>query len=350
MKHHKYPSIGQFRNVIRGVVDSAQMVLDESSGEYVRDVSKPIPTLKFTGTVKAHGTNAGICVSASGEQYAMSRNNVITPENDNAGFAQFAECRDTKLFIKLAQETIRRKLPDLGDQDLCFYGEWCGGSIQKGVALNQLENKIWIIFGVKVISKKGEDNWWLDFNNLPLLTVDGARVYDARAFGGCEVSIDFNSPELSSNLLQELTLEVEKECPIGRYFGVSGVGEGIVYSHRYSDGSVIQFKVKGEKHSVSKVKTLVPVDVEKVKSINAFVEYAVTEARLSQAANETLMVAGELDFNRKNLGTFIKWVSSDIVKEELDVLSKNGLEMKDVGSPLSKAARNWFFSKEVLAA
>ena len=44
-------------------------------------------------------------------------------------------------------------------------------------------------------------------------------------------------------------------------------------------------KVKGEKHSSSKVKKLASVDVEKLNSIKDFVDYAVTESRLEQVKN-----------------------------------------------------------------
>ena len=101
---------------------------------------------------------------------------------------------------------------------------------------------------------------------------------------------------------------------------ISLIGEGIVWEYRNSDGSVHRFKVKGEKHSSSKVKKLASVDIEKMNSVKEFVEYAVTDSRLKQAADEILRVGGEigtthLDFDRKKLGKFIKWMSTDIVKE-----------------------------------
>jgi hypothetical protein len=41
-------------------------------------------------------------------------------------------------------------------------------------------------------------------------------------------------------------------------------------------------KVKGAKHSSSKVKTLAKVDVVKLENAKAFVEYCFTESRLNQ--------------------------------------------------------------------
>ena len=43
----------------------------------------------FYGTVKLHGTNASVVVDHEGNFYCQSRNRVITPENDNYGFAEW---------------------------------------------------------------------------------------------------------------------------------------------------------------------------------------------------------------------------------------------------------------------
>ena len=48
----------------------------------------------------------------------------------------------------------------------------------------------------------------------------------------------------------EITEAVENECPVGKHFGVSGVGEGVVWtcvSEGWNDSGT-WFKVKGEAH------------------------------------------------------------------------------------------------------
>jgi hypothetical protein len=52
------------------------------------DRSKRLPTLKFTGTVKLHGTNAAIVYQQNVGHWYQSRNRVITSINDNFGFAE----------------------------------------------------------------------------------------------------------------------------------------------------------------------------------------------------------------------------------------------------------------------
>lgn len=68
----KYPKIGQYRNVVKEVSD------------YCEHNNKELPVITFHGTVKLHGTNAGISFDPNtNELQAQSRNRIITPESDN---------------------------------------------------------------------------------------------------------------------------------------------------------------------------------------------------------------------------------------------------------------------------
>jgi hypothetical protein len=158
------------------------------------------------------------------------------------------------------------------------------------------------------------------------------------------MDIDFNQPELVQNKLSELTLAVEAECPVAKAFGFSGVGEGIVWSCEYK-GVVHRFKVKGEKHSSSKVKTLASVDVEKINSIKEFVEYAVSESRFNQGLEKTFPNNEPVDV--KKMGALMKWIVDDIIKEEMDTMVSNKLEPKDVGKYVSAKVREMFFKLPV---
>lgn len=325
-----FPKIGQFRQVVKNVREStAFQGLDENNVP-VMDYTKPQPIVTFTGTVKLHGTNAGVCYDPkTNELYAQSRKHVISIESDNAGFAFWVGANKEEL----------RSLFDVyinDDNDLItIFGEWCGGNIQKGVAITGLP-KMFVIFAVKV-----GDNWinCLEDGYSPISDVN---IYLISRFDTYTVAIDFNNPDMSVPKLQELTLAVEAECPVGRAFGVSGIGEGIVW--RDTNGNI--FKVKGEKHSSTKVKKLANVDIEKLNSINEFVDYAVTESRLEQGIDVVFTQTG-LDVDIKMLGDFLKWVMRDIISEETDTLVGNGLEPKDIGKGVSTTAREWFKAKYI---
>jgi CxxC motif-containing protein len=142
----------------------------------------------------------------------------------------------------------------------------------------------------------------------------------------------------------ELCLAVENECPVGKHFGVSGIGEGLVFKpiDPAWNSSKFWFKVKGSKHSVSKVKTLAAIDVEKVQNIPDFIEKTVTENRLKQGV-EVLQRNGVGAIEHKHIGDFIRWVYNDVIKEEKDTLLASGLEEKDLGGPVAKKAKEWLF-------
>jgi hypothetical protein len=129
-------------------------------------------------------------------------------------------------------------------------------------------------------------------------------------------------------------------------FNINLVGEGIVWqcvTPGYEQSRVM-FKVKGEKHSSSKVKTLASVDVEKVNSINEFADTVVTESRLTQGL-EYLKV-NNISIEPKSTPVFLKWIADDVVKEETDTLVASELEIKDVITRVKYVARTWFLAQE----
>ena len=326
------PSIGQFRNVVHAVKSTAEF----------HNVAAPVLTVK--GLVKVHGTNASIVFRPDGSQTAQSKTKVLDTHNDNAGFCNWQSTRVTQM------ESLFDELVTSGcvsaDQITCIYGEWAGKGVQSGVGVSKVD-KFFYIFGVCTIDEEVVDdegtpikNWLTDY---PSMTVED-DILDAREIWTREMTIDFGNPAASQNELVEITNAIEEACPVAAAFGVEGIGEGVVWSYITDNGFKHSFKVKGEKHSVSKVKALAEVDPIKVASIAAFVDYAVTENRLTQGFEE--VCGGVAD--RSKLGLFMKWMSTDIVKEEADVLSTSGLTMKDVGNQMSAKARTWFFAKENL--
>lgn len=138
--HFAFPSIEQLRNVVHEVKFNTQLVGDPEAG--FLNESIPLPLIEFTGTVKLHGTNAGIIWDKENKRvYAQSRERVITPENDNGGFARFVSTlpHDDLLFSLKKGEYSYIKI----------YGEWCGQGIQKGVAINALP-RMFVVFAGQV--------------------------------------------------------------------------------------------------------------------------------------------------------------------------------------------------------
>ena len=231
---------------------------------------------------------------------------------------------------------------DCTKNTISIYGEWCGGSIQKGVAICNLP-KSFFVFGGKVTPHDESGAYWVDYTYLR--DCDNL-VYNIDDFPTYEMEIDFNEPQLVQNTLHDLTMEVEKECPVAKHFGHSGIGEGIVWTGEFN-GKSLRFKTKGDKHAgASKVKTVKKVDNEKLQKIIDLVDKITPVWRLDQMLTETcdLLNGGQID--RKHLGNYIKAVTADIVKEESDVIAGEGFELKDLTKRISQTAREFFFEKE----
>ena len=335
--HSSFTDIGQFREVIRGIKQAAQFVGIDENGEVIVNREADMPVVKFHGTVKIHGTNAGIAEDKDSNMWYQGRTQVVSIRKDNAGFAFFAESKKD-IFHDFIQ-SIRKKT-NIWDKTIVIFGEWCGGNIQKGVAICGLP-KMFVIFAVKVV--KDTNSYYLTRDVWSEYSSPDNHIFNINDFPSFDIDIDFSNPALVQNRLIEITEEVEKECPVAKCFGVSGIGEGVCWEGYYKDSRYI-FKVKGEKHSVSKVKKLAEVDVEKINSIQEFVNYAVTENRLNQGIEQVFTSNGEIP-NRSKTGDYLRWIVNDIAKEEMDTMISNNLEPKDVNKYISEKARKWFFAK-----
>ena len=326
-RHAKFPKITQLRNAVTAIRAMSTYTGNDENGDAMFDHLKPKPILEFTGTVKLHGTNAG--------------------------FAFFVESkRDIfqKMFDQIRSDLKGSIYPD---DTITIYGEWAGKGIQKGVGISQIE-KSFFIFGVKIspvnvviIEDINDDPeidhaYWIKHTHL---SSPEDRIYNIHDFKTFKIDINFNHPERIQNTLIEYTEEVERECPVSKELGAEEnlIGEGIVWIGKYND-SQIRFKVKGEKHSSSKVKKLAEVDIEKVESIQKFVEYAVTRNRFEQALKE---VYGDEELNMKKFGDLIRWIIKDVMTEEMDVLVENKLEPKEVNSTISAKVKEFWFKMDL---
>ena len=145
IKMISFPEIGQFRQVIKLVHDNTRYSGRDENDNPIYNPAIILPKFTFTGSVKLHGTNAGVTLTKDGEMYAQSRENIITVEKDNAGFAFFVESNKEN-FKKLFKTLEIEKLKDV--DYVTIFGEWSGGNIQKGVSINGLP-KMLVIFAVK---------------------------------------------------------------------------------------------------------------------------------------------------------------------------------------------------------
>lgn len=337
----KFNSIEQFRNVIRNV--------RENSSYH----GLPIPTITFEGTVKLHGTNAGVRVYSDRVQ-AQSRERLITISDDNAGFAHFSAKNESTLRILTGYiATVENVWTNDGTLEgrYTFFGEWCGGNIQSKVGLNKLD-KHFVIFNVydHVLEKYISRDWMdraIEHREIPGQILDMLNevgihlIKEIPTFG---ITIDFTQPEQYIEELERLTLAVEEACPWAAYRGAEGIGEGIVWVKKDDVGdNRYWFKTKGVKHQgkdQSKVKTL-NVDPVKTAKIRELVDVLTPDWRLEQGV--TYLRENGYTLDQKATGQYLQWVMKDILKEEADTIAANEYEWKALTGPITTKARDYYF-------
>lgn len=305
-------------------------------------------SVTYATKVKLDGTNAGVQVSKDGRVAAQSRTKIITPEDDNAGFARWvADNRD--YFAGL-----------VCDKHMTIFGEWCGQGIQGGTAIAQVDHKLFAVFAIQYGGVDGEPavldvNPWSILDRLGGTPKSMPRDVLVLPFYSAGHVIDFADAEklkAQAEELNALVKEVEACDPwVKAIFGIEGIGEGLVFypmpaeakefepifidALYYSD---LVFKAKGEKHKTTKSKKAVQIDAEIAKNVSDFVFLFMTDARLNQ-------MLSDIDLDIKNTGIFVKAFVSDVKKESSAELDSSGLEWKNVAKELAHSAGKWFVKK-----
>lgn len=326
VEHVKFPSIGKFKDAVK-----------EMNWLFKYPESKPL--CKFTGTVKLHGTHADICRNFKNEEehiWFQSRNRILSiGKYDNYGFKEWMSTRSLAFLDSFPRTST-----------LLVAGEFCGKNIQQTVAIEGLPY-FYVIFGIKV------DETWLRLDEISHIHDNSSNIYNIAQFPTFTMDIDFNCPRNAENALREITNKVEAECPVGKFFGVSGIGEGVVWhmiAMKESENEDEQewiptnpqvfFKVKGELHDVTVTKHIASAETEEVKDVDEFIKNVLTEQRLNQGIQYLK------EMNISSIRPFLKWVAQDVFKEENDTITANGLNEKALAKKLSVEARKWFASNK----
>lgn len=329
----KFSSIESFRNIVTRLRRSNV------------SVGRPLPMVNYVGTVKLHGTNAGVRVRKDTVQ-PQSRERLVSIGSDNAGFAQYVLGHEG-MFCSLT-DYIASTLNVPNNGQFTVFGEWCGGNIQSKVGLNALD-KHFVVFNVY----DHDNECYLNRDWMRKLLAEGghtvyndARIHFILEIPTYSITIDFSEPEQFTEKLTEMTLTVEEKCPWAEYRGAEGIGEGIVWVNADDEGnSDYWLKTKGVKHQgkdKSKVKTL-SADPVKVAAIRELVEELLPEWRLEQGI--AYLKENGMEVSQKSTGQYLQWVNKDIIKEEESVIAANEYTWKEISPYINQKARDWFFTK-----
>ena len=293
------------------------------------------PFVTYRAKIKLHGTNAGVQVTPQGEVAAQKRTQIIQPNNDNAGFASWVEA-NIEYFRALKS-----------DRTLTIFGEWCGSSIQKGVAISQIERKVLAVFAIQYDGVFVPGKLEVRPDKIREILPPHEDIFVLPYYGEA-ITLDFGDTtqlKAAAETINKMVETVESVDPwVKATFDIEGVGEGLVMYPETDDVVIrdgytrLMFKAKGEKHQVVRNKKAVQIDPEVAKSIDEFVNLFVTEARLQQALTEAC--DGKVDI--KKMGQFLKWISQDIQKESSVELAAANLTWKQVNKSITTTARKWY--------
>lgn len=319
-------------------------------------------TVTYRAKIKLHGTNAAVQVHQDGTIICQSRENIITPEKDNAGFARWVNGKEM------------RPLWFGGDHDFILYGEWCGPGVQKGVALSEIPRKVFAVFAARLLTEG--DALVVEPNELEALVGGITDVYvlpwyrqpgSSHFYESLSINWKRTDKELSQDIacVNEWVASVEENDPwVFDTFGIKGTGEGLVFYPSstphlgWEHFQNLCFKAKGEKHKNIATAKPAQVSAEAAASVDEFIKLVLTDARLEQGARAILgehkhedslkclfCTTGVLQFDMKNTGKFVQWVTADVQKEAQDELEASGLNWEQVIKSLGNKARAWYLAK-----
>jgi hypothetical protein len=173
---------------------------------------------------------------------------------------------------------------------------------------------------------------------------EAIRCFNINQFESYDIEIDFNNPASVLDTITEMTLNVENSCPVGLYFGVHGIGEGIVFTGELNDGTILKFKSKGEKHSNPKGLRPIKIVDDAREQLKINIALTVTpDWRVKQGIQEVCNTLNGGQVKIEQLGSVIKWVINDIIKEELDTINNAGLTIKELNGLIANIVRACFF-------
>lgn len=340
MKLIKMPSIEQFRSAIHNLSHNVRYEGINDNGDNIYNTN-PLPILKVTGNVKIHGTNAALCYNINDGLWFQSKKNIITSKKDNGGFAFWGENNLVKI-LELFDIIFEKYGLSINDT-ATIYGEWAGRGIQGGVGISEVD-KTFYIFGIKITpNDKEKPAYWVESNIFgPCIH---KNIYHINEFKIFELDVDFNNPSEANNKMFDMVMEVEKECPVAKYFGVSGIGEGIVFRTEFN-GITYIWKAKGDKHAEkSKKKIAKKVDNVRIQLLLDIAEEVCPSWRLDQMYVETFDIINGGYGDIKKTGDYIRSVIADILKEDSDILIEYKIEPKELNKYISTITREYLMDR-----
>ena len=310
-----WPSIPLFESL---VYTAKALVADG-----VKVIPGNVPVVTYYAKPKRDGTFAAIERLADGTIIYHSRNKIITPGDDNFGFAAWAS-----------------KLSFSGDKPFVIYGEWAGRDIQRDMSDSLIERHFFI-FGLEtegVWESEPEEIWSRLARIMP---IGRDRVRILPEVQSLRINILDPQPEVLKHI-NDLVASAETVDPyMKEEFGVEGPGEGFVYRayESWVPEELRYFKAKATKTRVKATKAAASATIDKLAA-DTFVSTFVTDARCRQ-------FAGAEPYQKRNTGNFVNALEADVFKESKAEIEVSGLSANDLRPLVKSAARDWYLKRSV---
>lgn len=343
-----FPKIKRFNNFVKNFVHHVQYIGENEKGEAQFDYTKKLPIIDVEVTVKTHGSQGAVSYNNinTNDLYPQSRTRIITVQKDNAGFALFVKQKESEFNNLFKYISFKNKI-NTTQNTITIFGEWIGPGIQKGMGINKLKERSFIIFAVKVKPlDKEQISYWLDEK---YIKSEDKRIYNINDFSKYSLQIDFNKPNLIKKEMDDLMLDIEEECPVAKQFGFKGIGEGFVARFEYENDRYY-FKHKGEKHQRRTKKIKIPKNKPSSEEIEKIFDLVVSLCNSGRLQQQYDLVLNILSTNPvqdpiTKTGDFIKAMIKDIFDEEEDIIVESGLNIKNIKNTIAKLSKQWFFEE-----
>lgn len=344
----KFGSIEQLDTVFKTIQHYSQLNGFDENNKPIYN-NNELPKLEVKLSEKIHGMNGGVNYSNKEGFYVQKRREVITLDNDNGGFAFFCKTNE-KVLLDLINKLSKQYNINFDTHRITLFGEFAGDGIQKKSALTGFKKKF-ILFQYFKVSNVNEElretdtNWLENKVNNQWIASEENDIYNIMNYFTQDIIIDFNQFEESKSKLENLVLKIEESSPLGEFFGKKGnIGEGLIGNFLFN-GDKISFKVKGQKHTNTRVYKPKVQDDELIKKKMDCAYQVCPAFRLEQFWQEIFGFNNEKTPDIKYLKDFIKKVIQDINKEDLFKISEFNLEPKAIYPYVSKICQKWFIEQ-----
>jgi len=304
----KMNSIGKFNSVIKDLRKSYN--------------KKDYPLINMIGSVKIHGTNIGINYNFETKEVKII-NKTSEIYTDSYGFFNWFNKNKSEI-LNIIENNFNYS------KSVTIFGEWAGNGIQKDVGISEFK-KAFYIFGIK------KDNLnWIEPNILKKINIinKDIGIFNIWNFKTFNIKLDINDLIQANNQLKKITEIVEENDPIVTELSkiynkkvLNRIGEGIVWWYKDNNKYLNFFKVKGDKHSKAKLYKFSRTDKEIENKKKDLAELITPAWRLNQAVNEV---------TKFEVNELLKWVFSDINKEEKETILNAGFKIKHLNNYITK--------------